>query len=531
ATFTRPVFVDRAVQLGVEYRLFRDRVVDRYYFPEVMGSGIAWVDLDLDGYLDLYLANGDSLSGTSSHLNQVYRNCDGNRFENVTSFVSKDGKGFSQGLSVGDLNRDGFDDVFVTNFGQNYWLLNQGDGSFERLAVGEIAQEPRWSASCVLVDLEGDGDLDVFVASYIDWTVQNHHRCDYDGVAGYCGPGTYAATNDLIYENLGDGRFREIHREAGIDYQSKGLVVCAADFNHDRIPEIYIGSDLTRNAFYQKNPGEFRYTNVAEDVGLAASKNGLAEATMGFAVRDFDSNGHIDLFLTHYYKNKNTLYLNQDKLYFKDASYESRIKALSFDFIGFGTIPIDYDNDSDFDLFISNGHVLGENVSPFRLTPQIINNASCRFFDISSQAGGYFQKTFAGRGVAQCDFDNDGDVDIAVGHLDAPLAILLNETETDNRYIQIQLLDVLRNDLTGTEVVIQVDDQEITLPVVKGESYLSSGDQRLHIGVGQAKSVEVTVKWRNGMDSKFGRLETGATWLLKSNDESVKLESGSWKKR
>ena len=157
------------------------------------------------------------------------------------------------------------------------------------------------------------------------------------------------------------------------------------------------------------------------------------------------------------------------------------------------------------------------------MTPQIINNSSCRFFDVSAQAGNYFKQEFAGRSVAQCDFDNDGDVDIAVGHLDAPLAVLSNETETENRYIQIQLLDIRRNDLTGTEVIIQTGSQEIVLPVVKGESYLSSGDSRLHVGVGQAKSVRVVVKWRSGGNSIFDELETDSTWLLKSTNESTKL--------
>lgn len=515
-----PQLQDQAKSLGLEFSLFRDAVADRYFFPEVMGAGIAWLDFDLDGYWDLYLGNGDQLVGPSTHQNQVFRNQAGTQFENVTISAATDGRGFTQGLAAGDANGDGFEDLFVSGYGQNYLMINQGDGSFERQDVGDIKSEPQWSASCIQADFDGDGDLDIFVASYVDWTVENHHPCVYKGVKGYCGPGTYGATQDLLYQNLGDGSYQEVGADRGIDFKTKGLVVCAADFDHDLIPEFYVGSDLTNNAFYKLEKESGRFENLAGDSGLATSKNGQAEATMGFAVRDFDQNGQIDLFLTHYYKNKNTLYLNQGDLLFKDASYESRIKALSFDFIGFGTAPIDYDLDSDFDLFIANGHVLGRSIPPFELTSQIINNSDCRFFDVSARAGEYFEKKFAGRSVARCDFDNDGDTDIAVGHLDQPLALLQNQTQSENNFLQIQLLELDRRDLTGTEVEVQFDDRTVVLPVVRGEGYLSSSDSRLQVGIGQADEVSVTVKWRSGRVSKFERLAGNTTWLLTSEDEA-----------
>lgn len=510
----RPLLVDRASELGVRFNLFRDAVPERFYFPEVMGSGIAWLDFDLDGFWDLYLGNGDSLIGKSSHRNQVFRNLSGKRFDSVSELVSPDSNGFTQGLAVGDVNQDGFDDLFVSNYGKDYLLINQGDGSFDRQDIGGLGHGSVWGASAILVDLDSDGDVDLFQTCYVDWTVENHHPCVYQGVPGYCGPGTYGGTPDLVYINQGDGQWTESHSALGIDYQSKGLVVCAADFDDDRRPEIYVGSDLTNNAFYRWSPDEKKYQNVANDIGLAASKNGLAEATMGFAVRDFDGNGHIDLFLTHYFQNKNTLYLNQGDLFFRDASYESRIKALSFDFIGFGTIPLDYDGDSDFDLFISNGHVLGENIRPFRLRPQLLNNDNKRFFDVSEQLGGYFGGKYAGRAVAGCDFDNDGDVDIAVGHLDAPYALLENRTRTENRFLTLQLLDPARRDLTGTTIDIESGGRRIRLPVVKGESYLSSMDPRLNVGLGKQKTARITVHWSFGKDQVFENVASGKSWLL-----------------
>ena len=522
--YLKPQFVDRAVSLDLQFKPYRDDVPGRFYFPEVMGAGIGWIDFDLDGFWDIYLGNGDQLVGDSTHVNQLFRNLNGTGFANISEFASPDGSGFTQGIAVGDSNQDGFEDILVSNFGQTYLLLNQGDGSFLKTAIASGEDESEWKASCIQVDLDQDGDLDIFVTCYIDWTVANHHPCTYKGVTGYCGPGTYEATRDLLFENNGDGTYTEKGLAAGVDYESKGLVVCAGDFNQDRVPEIYVGSDLTKNAFYVKQPGGFQFKNVADDTGVAASKNGLAEATMGFALRDFDTDGRLDLFLTHYYQNKNTLYLNQGDLLFKDASYESRIKALSFDSIGFGTVPVDYDNDADFDLFVSNGHVLGEGIAPFRLKPQLINNDRGRFYDISDQSGKYFSQEWVGRSVASCDFDNDGDVDIAVGHLDQPMALLVNETVRENRFIQFQLLALDRRDLVGTRVIVKMGDEERVLPVVRGESYLASVDPRLHIGVGSAEKVSVTIEWSNGSDSVFAELATNATWLLDTSGTSHRMD-------
>ena len=333
-----------------------------------MGAGMGWGDFDLDGFVDLYVGNGDYLGSRTGEakLDQLFRNLAGTQFDNVTTVASPDGFGFAQGIAVGDSNRDGFEDVFVSSYGQNFLLVNQGDGSFQRQDLGSAGNEPVWKTGCIQIDLDDDGDLDIFATCYLDWTPENHHPCEYSGQVGYCGPGTYDATKDLVYENLGDGTFRMDPQALGMKESSKGLVVGALDVDGDRIPEIYVGSDLTKNRLYHRDSASKEYKNIADESGVATSKNGVAEATMGLALKDFDGNGKPDLFLTHYYQFKNTLYLNQGSRAFKDASYESRIKSLSFDYIGFGTIPVDYDCDGDFDLFIANGHVLGEHIPPFR---------------------------------------------------------------------------------------------------------------------------------------------------------------------
>jgi hypothetical protein len=519
-----PRFTDAATKLGLRFSQFRDAVPDRYFFPEVMGSGLAWIDLDQDGWLDLYCGNGDSLVGESWHKNQLFRNQAGKDFRNVTTAEMSDGGLFSQGIAVGDVNRDGFPDMVVANYGQNYLLVNQGDGSFDKRALGRVEDEPKWSTGCIMVDLDGDGDRDIVMTCYVDWSPEIHHPCPYNGVVGYCGPGTYASTHDLIYENLGDDQFREVHVEAGMDFPTKGLVVAAADFDQDRKPEVYVGSDLTPNAFYRVSEQGLKLENVANLAGVAVSKNGAAEATMGLALQDFDQNGQIDLFLTHYYQNKNTMYLNQGKGSFLDASFETRIKYLSFDSIGFGTAPIDYDRDSDFDLFVSNGHVLGEHIPPFFFKPQFLNNHEGRFYDTGEKCGGYFEKKFAGRGVAVADFDNDGDADIAVGHLDSPLALLENEDSTLQNYIQFELLSTDRSDLVGTEVVVQWGSNRVVLPVVVGDGYLSSSDTRLLVGVGQAKKVDVEIHWSYSSGGKVTaakNLETNVCWILSTGRDPI----------
>lgn len=523
-----PRFSNRASSVGLDFTQFRDAKPNRFFFPEIMGSGMAWIDFDLDGYWDLYVGNGDALQGPSTHLNQLFRNHAGENFISVTDSASPDGSGFAQGMATGDFNRDGFEDLFVSNFGQSFLLVNLGDGSFEKRLVPAPEGNSNWGSSCVLVDLDSDGDLDIFLARYIEWNVELHRECRYSNTVGYCGPGQFQGTSDLLYENQGDGTFVEVHESAGIDFKSKGLAVCAADFDGDRIPEIYVGSDLTPNAYYRRTQTggskQLSYANGSDDAGIASSKNGIDQATMGLAVCDFDQNGLPDLFLTHYYQDQNTLYLNQGKHLFKDASYESRIRATSLQTIGFGTVPIDYDNDGDFDLFVTNGHVLGKHIPPFRFSPQLLSNQDLKFQDVGQSAGEYFQQKYAGRSVAKCDFDNDGDVDITIGHVDDPLALLVDETKSSNKAIQIQLLDVERKDTVGSSVQVVTASRTITLPVVKGESYLVASDPRLCVGTGADEKVTVRVRWASGTDSEFKELATGSTWLLRSDNSSYRMK-------
>jgi hypothetical protein len=304
--------------------------------------------------------------------------------------------------------------------------------------------------------------------------------------------------------------------------------VAVADFDGDAVAEIYVANDMAPSFLLKRNSGDPTgmplYMNVADAAGCAVGGDGKNEASMGVTCADFDSDGLVDIFLTHYYQAKNTLYRNLGSLLFEDDSYRSRTAAASYNYLGFGTVAVDYDLDEDRDLFIANGHVLGPEQFPNEMLPVLLeNDGRAVFRDIASFNGGYFAGKYLGRGVAGGDFDNDGRLDIAVSHLDRPLAVLRNESLTSHRFIGLALLASNRIHPAGGRVTVTVGPHSRTWPIVWGESYLSSGDSRLLIGLGDHSGpAEIRVVWPGGQEQTYSGLETDRYWLLPQN-ESARL--------
>ena len=525
----RPAFTSIASSIGIDFQFYADRVQGRYFLPEVMGGGAAWCDIDRDGWLDLYLMNGAVLqskqAGRREHRNGLFRSLHGQQFADVSRASGSDDPQYGQGCAAGDFDADGFPDLYLTNYGPNVLLVNNGDGTLTDTTTEAGVDDDRWGTSSVWLDIDGDGLLDLYTANYMDVTLENSQVCLYGGKPGYCGPGRHAGVPDLVYVSNGDGSFRESATELGFDsFAGKGLAVAVTDFDRDFRPDIYVANDMEANMLYTRTgvgqsggiSSGVLYHDIAPSAGCAVSGDGMNEASMGISCSDFDGDGLVDIYLTHYYQMKNTLYHNLGGMLFEDDSYRTGVAATSLPFLGFGTVPLDYNGDGFADLFIANGHVLGPVVEPGPMTPQLLlNDGKGSFRDVAKYAGDYFQELWLGRGVAGADYDNDGDLDLAISHLDRPVAVLRNETVTDSGFLGISLDRGDRIPPLCARVTAEIGDRSFTQILGTGGSYLSTSDARLLFAVRDAiATVNVEVCWPSGNIDTFEGLSTNSYWRI-----------------
>lgn len=531
-------FVEVAHESGIDVSFFADAVPGRFFLPEIMGGGAAWLDFDGDGRLDLYVRDGCRLEAPDAtppdRVSRLFRNLGPDGFHDVTDGSTSAFRGYGQGCAVGDFDVDGFPDLYLTNFGRHALLHNNGDGTFTDVTVAAGIRAENWGSSAAWFDADADGALDLFVANYVDVTQLNNRICDFDGKPVYCDPGKYKAVPDLLYLNRSDGTFVEAAEELGFhDDDGNGLAVVIADLDDDLRAEVFVANDMTPNHLYSRS-GTFdvagrprrMYANVAGAAGCAVSDMGTFEAGMGIACADFDGDGRLDLFLTHYYHAKNTLYHNRGQLIFDDDSRRSRVAAMSFESLGFGTWAFDYDRDGDPDLFVANGHVLGPGYLPAAMRPQLLLNTHGIFSDISMDAGAYFQDQYLGRGVAAADYDDDGDVDLVVTHLDRPLALLRNDTRTGRRFLGLQLESPSRIPPVGGRVIVTCGSLRQILPIMSGGSYLSASDTRLLAGLGEESGpASVEIHWPSGRIDRFDDLESDRYWRVVEGQRPRPIQS------
>jgi len=506
-------YMDVATSLGVEFRYFEDRVPGRFLLPEVMGGGVAWIDLDLDGWRDLYFTNGSILDpaagepAVTAPRNRVFLSRRSQQFTDVSAISGADDAGYGQGVAAADYDSDGFTDLFISNYGNDVLYRNNGDGTWTNVTQVAAIGDPLWSTSAVWLDLNDDGFPDLYCANYMDVTLSNSEPCLYEGRAGYCGPGKFNGLRDSVWVSDGMGGFRDGVAELGLTAPaSKGLAICAVDLDRDLRPEIYVANDMEANLLFTRTAATevpaaatAVWRELAGSAGAAVSGDGLNEASMGIAAADYDNDGLVDLYLTHYYQMKNTLYRNLGNLLFEDNSLRSGVAATSLAFLGFGTVPLDFNRDGRQDIFIANGHVLGPAIEPNAMTPQLLQNDGRRFRDVSAQAGPYFVDAWIGRGVSAGDFDNNGSADIAVSHIDRPVSILQNRTEIESAWLGIRLARTDRRSCCGARVRVTIGDQTTEQCLSAGGSYLSTNDDRLlFFGPVNADAGTVEVTWTDG---------------------------------
>ncbi|MCH7762040.1 CRTAC1 family protein, partial [candidate division TA06 bacterium] len=467
-----------------------------------MGSGAAFLDYDNDGNLDLYIVNSGPLPGFGSEeviRNLLYRNEGDGTFTYVTEEAGVGDTGYGMGVSVGDLDNDGYPDIFVTNFGPNLLYHNNGDGTFTDVTRKAGVGDDRWGCSAAFLDYDGDGYLDLYVTNYLDFTFDNHKFCGdpVKNIRAYCHPDHYNGVEDILYRNNGDGTFSDVTKAAGVSNpEGKGLGVICFDYDNDGDTDIYITNDSVRNFLYRNN-GDGTFTDVTLFTGAGYNEDGKTEAGMGTDFGDYDHDGYFDIFVTNLDYETNTLYHNDEGDYFADLTFLAGLGEPSIDYVGWGTNFIDYDNDGDEDLFLTNGHVI-DNIN--LLNPNLTvaqrdflfeNRGDGTFADVSSQSGEYFSIEKVGRGTAFGDYDNDGDVDLFVTNSNDTPNLLRNDGGNQNNWLMIKTLGRQSNrDGIGTRISVVSGDLIQMDEVKSGSSYLCQNDLRVHFGLGKRRQVD-----------------------------------------
>ncbi|MGB6640078.1 MAG: CRTAC1 family protein [Thermoanaerobaculia bacterium] len=505
------------------------------YFLEMTGQGLALLDWDHDGDLDVYYLQGHMLGEGKTledatiapkypepFTDRLYRNdstVDDNgkpviRFQDVTELIGLQAYGYGQGAATGDFNNDGWVDLYVTNWKSNQMLMNNGDGTFEDVTAETGTDDTRWSVSAAFFDLDRDGWLDLFVTNYVDFRYATHKVCTtMAGAANYCAPGVFGPLKDSLFRNRGDGTFENISKSSGIDAEiAAGLGVVTNDFNGDGWVDIYVANDAFPNQLWI-NQRDGTLFNDALIAGCAVNDQGMPEGSMGVVAGDIDGDGSQDLFMAHIVEQTNTLYLNDGSGIFREATRTSGLGLPSFKYTGFGTALFDFDNDGWLDLFVGNGAVqviqkLVErgDIYPIHQPDTLYQNlGGGRFEEVTDRAGAFIFSEVS-RGVAHGDIDNDGDSDLVLANNAGPARLFRNDGGQDAHWLGLRLL--------GGHSLADVPNAKVR--VVRGDnftawrrsgthgSYAAASDPRLLIGLAEADRVKsVRVDWPDGRKEEW----------------------------
>ena len=514
-------FEDVAEASGIRFRHFDGRTAKQVLMDST-APGLAWLDYDGDGRLDLFLVQGSTISGPPpdpAPASQLYRNEGGGRFRDASAALGPPLVGCGQGAAVGDVDNDGDPDLFVTFYGRRNALLRNEGGRFVEVAGSAGVADPppsrrgpNWSTSAAFLDYDGDGLLDLFVCSYVEVDPG-----DYPDCRRLCSPHDFRASTCSLFRNQGDGTFADASREAGVDLPgAKALGVVALDLDDDGRTDLFVANDETPN-FLLLNRGGGKFESMGPLSGCTLNASGNTQAYMGVDADDLDGDGRPDLYATAYARETDTLFRNEGEGLFQDVTQGSGLGGPSWDGLAFGACFVDPDADGFLDVFVANGHIdakvdeLGDPANTFRQKAQFYrNDGRGRFRDASRAAGPYFRIPHVGRGVAAGDFDDDGRMDLAVANSGEPTALLRNLSETPNRWVRLDLRGTRSNrDAVGARVTLRLaDGRRIVRHRKGGGSYLSAADPRLLVGIGPADRVEeVEVRWPAGQVERFGPVD------------------------
>lgn len=509
STQSQILFRDVTSRTGIDFR-HADGSSGQRYIVEAMSAGLALFDYDNDGDIDVYFLSGGQLKGSNypeTPRNRLYRNDGHWRFTDVTATSGLGDTGHGLAVTVGDYDNDGDRDVYVTNFGPNVLYRNNGDGSFTDVtAQAGVADGSKVGAGANFLDIEGDGDLDLFVSSYIDFNYDNHVLGQARGFPSYVGPRVYELTADALYRNNGNGTFTDISRSSGIaDSPGAGMGTIGADYDNDGDTDIFVANDNAAD-FLFVNDGTGRFAEQGALAGIAYDLYGQEMGSMGVDCADYDNDGRLDFYVTSYQDQLAHLYQNLGDGCFADKTRMSGAGAGTKANVTWGTGFADFDNDGDRDLFVALGH-LDDNVAQWDqrvryAAPNVVlmNTGMGRFVDTSKRCGTGLQVACSSRGCALDDLDNDGDVDAVVLNSRRQPSLLRNDSPRQGHWLQIRLRGVNSNrDGIGARVKVVAGDLALIDEVHSGRGYQSHHGLRLYFGLGRQDKVDrIEVRWVGG---------------------------------
>jgi hypothetical protein len=534
-------FVDVAASAGLTEPIIYGGVERKKYIIETNGSGVAFLDYDNDGWIDILLLNGTRLEGFPKGKEptiKLYRNKRNGSFEDVTVKAGLRSAGWGSAICVGDYDNDGYEDFFLTYWGQNVLYRNNGNGTFTNTTTkaGLATKGNRWGSGCTFIDYDRDGKLDLFVANYLKFDLNSAPEpgkganCTWKGIPVNCGPKGLPTDTNLLYHNNGDGTFSDVSDSSGVS-AVKGrysMTATTIDFNNDGWPDIYIACDSTASTLYRNNR-DGTFTDVAVETSVAYNEDGQAQAGMGVAIGDYNGDGLLDIFKTHFADDLPVLYKNSGREFFEDVS-----RAAGFDhtrFVEWGTGFVDFDNNGAPDIMIATGNVYPEVEKLFaeyaHRSPRLVyqNLGNGRFKEVTAQSGPGVLLPKSSRGCAFGDFDNDGDVDVLVMNMNEPPLLLRNEyinkqSGQTNNWLQVKLKGTKSNrSAIGARVQVKSSGRVQVQEVTSQSSYYSHNDLRLHFGMGQnQKAVQIEIRWPNGQTETVKDVAVNQT---------VRIEEGS----
>jgi enediyne biosynthesis protein E4 len=526
-------FIDVAEKAGLTMQNVFGGIDTKKYIIETTGTGVAIFDFDNDGWPDIFIVNGTRLGGFPAGKepgNHLYRNNHDGSFTDVTVKAGLSATGWGQGVCVGDYDNDGWDDLYVTYYGKNRLFHNQG-GVFSEIGekVGVAGSGKAWGTGCAFVDYDRDGHLDLMVANYVDFDLASapapgeRASCIWKGVPVMCGPRGLPGAKNILYHNLGNGSFEDSTAKAHIDRTDGhyAFSVSTLDFDEDGWPDIFIACDSTPSILYRNNH-DGTFTDVAVTAGAAFNEDGREQAGMGSTIADFDGDGRLDIFKTNFSDDTSTLYRNNGDGTFTDVTAAASL-GLYTQYLGWGTMFLDFDNDGWPDLILVNGHVypevdsqhLGSNYKEPRILYH--NNGNGTFSDVSSSAGTGITTASSSRGLAVGDLWNDGRVSAVVSNMNAPPSLLVNQIRTPNHWIGFRTVGSKSNrDGIGARIRVKLPSRILVDEVRSGSSYNSNSDMRVHFGLGTATKAEwVEVRWPSGLIERFTGLAADQIHTLK----------------
>ncbi|MBZ5624275.1 MAG: CRTAC1 family protein [Acidobacteriia bacterium] len=532
-------FTDIARAAGLDAPTIYGGVDTKQAIIETTGCGAAFIDYDNDGWLDIFVLCGTKLDGDPKEAtNRLYRNNRDGTFTDVTEKAGLRRTGWASAACVGDYNNDGYEDLFITCWGQNVLYRNNGNGTFSDVTkqAGLLHPERRWGSGCTFVDTNRNGHLDLFVGTYLDFDPEKipkpgeNINCTWKGIPVNCGPRGLPPGRCYLYRNNGDGTFTDVSEKSGIT-AARGnycMTAVAADFRGTGWPDIYVACDSTPSLLFRNNR-DGTFTEAGLSTGVALSEDGMEQAGMGVGVGDFDLDGRLDIFKTNFAEDTTVLYRNNGTGTFDDVTIRSGL-GVETRFVGWGAGIFDLDNDGLPDLFWVTGSVYPEVERvlpqfPYKTPRMVFRNLGSKFEELIEEAGSGIAAVHASRGCAFGDFDNDGDIDMIVINLNEPPSLLRNDVTGGGHWLKVKLVGVKSNrSAIGARVTASYGGKIQAQEVLSQASFYSANDLRLHFGLGAAESADLEIRWPNGARETLAKVAANRLITVREGSGIVKTD-------